>query len=256
MTYRSLSLYSPDFNPHGERKIESSAPPPGIRFRHIAFFLLGAILVGCLIGALIGIAVYGVARSNYVGEMVFAISLYATLIVGYHWTSQEREWTGLRARFSPVGKKPLILGASAAVALVLFTWMVASLLEWAGVKVGEYPTPLVLPRDWKQLPLAFFLLVIVAPMCEELIFRGLLLDWLKQKMNVRLAALILSMVFAALHDNAFAHGIIGWIIFSGRFLMGLAASAFAIKYRSLRPSTIMHGTLNGIACISELLGNA
>jgi membrane protease YdiL (CAAX protease family) len=89
-----------------------------------------------------------------------------------------------------------------------------------------------------------------------LIFRGLLLDWLKQKINVRLAAVILSAAFALLHYNGFSHGAIGWILFGGRFFIGLAASAFAIKYRSLRPSTILHGTLNGIGCVYALLSNA
>ena len=77
--------------------------------------------------------------------------------------------------------------------------------------------------------------------------------WLKAKINVRVAALILSVIFALLHDNGFANGAVGWLAFSERFLLGLAASAFAVKYRSLLPSLVMHGTLNAIVCIASVL---
>jgi hypothetical protein len=39
----------------------------------------------------------------FVAGCVGWISLNAARIVGYHWSSEERDWTGLRARFSPVG---------------------------------------------------------------------------------------------------------------------------------------------------------
>jgi len=53
---------------------------------------------------------------------------------------------------------------------------------------------------------------------EELLFRGLLLDWLKQKMNVWMAAAILSVIFSLLHANPFSLGAVGWFAFSARFL--------------------------------------
>lgn len=85
--------------------------PPPIQFRHIALLLLGGIVIGGLIGFLIGLAAYGFTDSKFVIEAPFGISVYATLVVGYDWTSREQGWAGLPARFSPVDRKPLILGA-------------------------------------------------------------------------------------------------------------------------------------------------
>jgi uncharacterized protein len=90
---------------------------------------------------------------------------------------------------------------------------------------------------------------------DELLFRGLLLDWLKQKMNVWMAAAILSVIFSLLHANPFSLGAVGWFAFSARFLQGLTASAFAIKYRSLRPAFVLHATWNAIGCIASVLND-
>jgi membrane protease YdiL (CAAX protease family) len=253
MTYRSLSLDSSDFNPKDQRKIDPSAPPP-IRFRHIALLLLGSMVAGSLVGLLAGIPAYRFTHSKFVMAMVFGTSLYGSFIIGYHWLSQEQEWDSLRARFSPVAKKTLILSALGAVALIVFIATVGWILRWAGIKLKDVPSAIEL-ETWTQLPFALLLIAVVGPLAEELLFRGLLLDWLRQKMNVWRAAVILSLVFALLHDNGFASGAVGWLAFSDRFLLGLAASALAIKYHSLRPSFAMHATLNGIACIAGVLGN-
>jgi membrane protease YdiL (CAAX protease family) len=257
MTYRSLSHYSPDFIPANEpdgplppsMRVRPAREP--IRFRHIALFLLGSIAAGSFIAVLTGVLAYGLTLSMFVAGSVAEISLYATLIVGYHWTSQERDWTGLRARFSPVGRKPLVLSALAAVAVIAFISVVHWILLRAGVKLADVPLPVVL-QNWMQLPLALALIVVLAPLAEELVFRGLLLDWLRQKMNVGLAAIILSVFFSLLHDNYFASGVIGWLAFTDRFLLSLGASALTIKYRSLRPAVVMHATFNAIGVFASV----
>jgi membrane protease YdiL (CAAX protease family) len=223
-----------------------------ILFRHIALFLLGSITAGCFIAVLIGVLAYGLTHSMFVAGCVGGISLNATLIVGYHWSSEEWDWTGLRARFSPVGRMPLVLSALGAFAIIAFISITHWILLWAGVRVADLPDPIVLER-WAQLPLAFVLIVVLAPLTEELLFRGLLLDWLKQKMNVWPAAVILSVLFSLLHDNHFASGAIGWLAFTDRFLMGLGASALTIKYRSLRPAVVMHATFNAIGVFTSFL---
>jgi uncharacterized protein len=98
--------------------------------------------------------------------------------------------------------------------------------------------------------------VLVAPLTEELLFRGLLLDWLKQTMNVWMAAAILSVIFSLLHANPFSLGAVGWFAFGARLLQGLIASAFAITYRSLRPAFVLHATWNAIGCIVSVLNDA
>ena len=246
MTYRSLSRFSPDFHPNAAFTAVLDAPR--IRFRHVALLLLGSVVAGGFVGILLGILAYGFTQSNFVGAFVFGMSLYGSFLLGYHWVAQERDWTSLRVRFAPVGAKPLVLGALLALALIGLVSAVYQGLLWAGIKVADVPSPLEL-ESLKQIPLALLLIVVAAPIAEELLFRGLLLDWLRQRMNVWLAASILSVVFSLIHNNPFSSGAIGWLAFTHRFLVGLAASALAIKYRSLRPSLVLHATLNAAACL-------
>jgi membrane protease YdiL (CAAX protease family) len=254
VTDRSLSHYNPDFTPDIESKVDARDPLP-IRFRDVALFLLGSGFIGCFIGLLIGLPVYGLTHSNFVAGSVAAISLYATLTVGYHWTAEKRDWPGLHALFSPVGRKPLQLSALTAIAIIAFLYMGRWILLVVDIKFAEVPPPVTLD-SWTQLPLAFLALVLVAPLTEELLFRGLFLDWLKQTMNVRMAAAILSAVFSLLHANPFSLGAVGWWTFGARFLQGLTASAFAIKFRSLRPAFVLHATWNAIGCMASVLNDA
>ncbi len=110
-----------------------------------------------------------------------------------------------------------------------------------------------MPSSLCQLPLAIAVVVVLGPLSEELIFRGLLLDWLRQKMAVWPAALLISLLFAFLHDIGFKNEVVVWIAFAVRFLLGMGASFFAIRYRSLRASFVMHATLNGCVCLASVL---
>lgn len=224
-----------------------------IRFRHIALLLLGGIIGGMILGILASLGAYEFTKSKFVTGTVFGFTLYGSLILGYHWSAQERNWLSLRGRFAPIGRTPLMLGALAAPALIALTSMLGLMLKMAGISLKDTPDLPILPHHWVQLPFALLLIVILAPICEELIFRGLLLDWLQQKMNVWIAALILGVVFSLLHSNPFSLGAVGWLAFFHRFLIGISASALAIKYRSLWPSFTLHATVNGIACIAAMV---
>jgi membrane protease YdiL (CAAX protease family) len=227
-----------------------------IRFRHIALLLIGGIIVGVVTAIIMAAPVYVFSHSKFALSAIFGICLYGAWIVGYHWLSAKYRWTDLGTRFAPVGKRVLALSTLAGIGLVLFIASAAELLQWAGIKIDHIPTPDILPQNWRELPLAIFVIVFVGPIAEELIFRGLLLDWLKQKMNVWAAAIILSVIFSLLHANPFSMGAVGWLAFSHRLLLGLTASALVIKYHSLRPSLVMHGTMNAVACITSMFSSA
>jgi membrane protease YdiL (CAAX protease family) len=137
--------------------------------------------------------------------------------------------------------------------LIAVTSLLGWLLKMAGINFKETPGPSILPHHRAQLPFALLLIVILAPICEELIFRGLLLDWLRQTINVWIAALILSALFSLLHFNPSSLGAVGWLAFFHRFLIGIGGSALTIKYRSLWPSFTLHATVNGIACVAAMV---
>src|SRR5229473_6572577 len=84
---------------------------------------------------------------------------------------------------------------------------------WRGRRAGrsrptqDIPAQAGLPSNLRQLPLAIAGVVVLGPFSEELIFHGLLLDWLKQRMAVWPAALIVSLLFAFIHNISFKNGI-------------------------------------------------
>jgi membrane protease YdiL (CAAX protease family) len=174
-------------------------------------------------------------------------------IVGYQRLSRTRDWASLQERFSRVSGWVILVSALGGVFLILLPWGLVEILELAGIKIPDVPAQAVLPSNLLQVPLAIAGVVVLGPLSEELIFRGLLLDWLRQKMAVWPAVLIISLFFAFLHNISFRNGIVDWIAFGVRFLLGTGTSFFVIRYRSLRPSFVMHAMLNACACLASVL---
>jgi membrane protease YdiL (CAAX protease family) len=174
-------------------------------------------------------------------------------IVGYQRLSRTRGWESLQERFSRVDGWIILVSALGGLFLILLPWGLGEMLELVGIKIPDVPAQAVLPSNLLQVPLAIAGVVVLGPLSEELIFRGLLLDWLRQKIAVWPAALIISLFFAFLHNISFKSGIVDWIAFGVRFLLGVGASFFAIRYRSLRPSFVMHAMLNGCVCLASVL---
>jgi membrane protease YdiL (CAAX protease family) len=222
---------------------------PTVKLRDIFLLLIGAIITE--IATVVPLLLFGLSRFFTLIVSVLVGSLW--WIVGYQRLSRTRGWESLQVRFSPVNGWIILAGALGGLVLVFLPWGVAEILELAGIKIPEIPAQPVLPSNLRELPLAIAGLVVLGPLSEELIFRGLLLDWLKQRMAVWPAAVSISLLFAFLHNIAFKNGIFGWIAFGDRFLLGVGTSFFAIRYRSLRASFAMHATLNGCACIASVL---
>jgi membrane protease YdiL (CAAX protease family) len=174
-------------------------------------------------------------------------------IAGYQVLSRSRGWDGLQIRFSGVAGRIMLGSAAGAVALMFLSSAVAIFLDRVGIKVTDIRPNTVMPSDLGQLPLAIVSIVVIAPLGEELMFRGLLLDWLRQRVAAWPAILIMSLIFAFLHNNNLSSGISGWLIFAHRFLLGVGTSFLALQYNSLRASFVLHATNNGIACVVSAL---
>jgi membrane protease YdiL (CAAX protease family) len=222
---------------------------PRVRLWDIFLLMIGAIIAE--IAVVVPLHVFRPALFLTISVSVIVGSIW--WLVGYQSLSRSRGWLSLLDRFSPVQGRVILAGVLGGLALLLIPWGIAEILDLEGIKIPDIPAQAVLPSHLRQLPLAIAGVVVLAPLSEELIFRGLLLDWLRQKMAVWPAALVISLLFALLHDISFKNGIVSWIAFAVRFLLGVGASFFAIRYRSLRPSFAMHATLNGYACLASIL---
>ena len=101
------------------------------------------------------------------------------------------------------------------------------------------------------LPAVFLVVVIIGPAAEELMVRGLLLDWLRQKMAVWPAILVSALVFGLLHGIALHAGPSGWLQFGYRILLGILTAYLTARYQSLRPSFVFHATNNCFVVIAS-----
>jgi membrane protease YdiL (CAAX protease family) len=234
-------------NPHALQPVQPA------RLRDIALLLVGGLIVGAVLGVIALAVVRSFTHSKFVAGITWGTAVYGSWLLGYEWLAENRGWDTLRARFSRTRPKVLLGAAVSGICLTVLVSATGVLLRWFGIEVVPLPWPAILPRNVSQLIFALALIAILGPLAEEVIFRGLLLDWLKAKINVWAAALILSVIFALLHNNGFKLGAIGALAFGVRMALGLASSGFAIRYRSLRPCFVMHATFNGVACVIGVL---
>ena len=98
-----------------------------------------------------------------------------------------------------------------------------------------------------NMPLSIWIslaITVVSPFCEEVFFRGFLFAGLRQKMDWKLAAVISSAFFAALH--------LEWTALLPIFLLGLFFAFLYERSRSLWPSIVMHA-MNNIISFGVLL---
>ncbi|HLK43013.1 MAG TPA: CPBP family intramembrane glutamic endopeptidase [Thermoleophilia bacterium] len=131
--------------------------------------------------------------------------------------------------------------AAALVVAVIAVNLVADGLTNASVKQGIAPTHD--PRthgQWVALVIALVALIVVAPVAEEFVFRGLAFATLGRYSLVASAAL-----FAVAHGMA--------VLLVPVFLAGLALGYARQRTGSLYTGMAMHMTLNAIALVAALL---
>ena len=90
-----------------------------------------------------------------------------------------------------------------------------------------------------EFVLAFIVLVVIAPLAEELLFRGYLLGKLRKHVRTWLAVLITSVVFAFVH--------LAWNVGIDVFALSLVLCLLRVWTGSLWPSILLHMIKNGIA---------
>ncbi len=93
--------------------------------------------------------------------------------------------------------------------------------------------------------LTFIMTVIVAPILEETVFRGLLYTRLKRAMPPLAAMIISAIVFGAVHGT--------WIALIYASLLGFLLAWVLERYRSLLASIMLHCGFNAFALVSDKL---
>ena len=161
--------------------------PESLHFRligNILFISLIPLLI--LWPALFGISLNNIRRS-----------------LGLHWDNLRKSikdfFAGLTGFFAAWPFLYLILILSA----YIFSWLKIDMTK------GIHPIAPVLmeARTPGMISVIFILGVVVAPIVEEIMFRGALYSWLRQRLNLAGAVIISAMIFALVHPQ----GLIGFL---------------------------------------------
>jgi len=191
---------------------------------------LGLLMVG------IGFGLSLVDRWEAVPGVLGANALAAAVVLGWgrYRTGQSTRAIFRFRAFSPGLLLPMsvfLLGAS----VVLSDFDNA--VRWA------WPMPPEFEELFRQLLaggfLSFLLLVIEAPVVEELVFRGLLQRGLIARQGVRQALVLQAILFAALHLNPWQ--------FVPAFFIGLFLGWLFVKTGSLGICILFHAAWNGLS---------
>jgi membrane protease YdiL (CAAX protease family) len=218
---------------------------PGVSGRRLLLTLaLWAVLVAVVLGVTILVARFlvrpwAVAHRADLGAIFVAeayVSLLAALLLAFGGPAGLRDT--LRFRFTSV--------ADLAVALV--AWLVALI---AGGLLTEALMPLFGQPQSNTVALLgqsfdpLFVIVIVptvcllAPFCEELLFRGVLFGWLARHVPLPVSVVITAAIFAGAHLLP--------TLFPILFVFGLATTLIRASTNSTLNSFAMHATQNTFA---------
>lgn len=158
-----------------------------------------------------------------------------------------RSGVGVRETYplSAVSARVLVLTA------VLILGAVILLSDIDNLTRSVFPPPDALVEAFESLlnagdyPLSsFFLLVVVAPVTEEVLFRGLILKGFLAHYSRRRAILLSALLFAVMHTNPWQ--------FISAFVAGVILAWLLIETGSLLPCLFAHAVANGTAYLAGL----
>lgn len=175
----------------------------------------------------------------YAAAMVVIIKLSAKIKKEAKTTREELGLTGLPT-WTDIGLAPVsfvayivvggVIMAIAEALLSRFSWFDANEAQDVGFKILSTPLDRII---------AFVALVVVAPICEEIIFRGWLYGKLRSKMSMWAAILVVSVFFGIMHGQ--------WNVGINVFVLSIFLCLEREVTGTIYASILTHMIKNGIA---------
>lgn len=129
-------------------------------------------------------------------------------------------------------------------ASVLLTALWITLLQTVGVGFA-WPGSLSNPQNAAEYLLALLCAAVVPALCEELLFRGLLLHLLRRRLGDRAGAILSAVLFAMLHLS-----LPGLVTLTA---IGLFLSLLVIRTNRLWAAVVFHAVYNGVVIVMNAL---
>jgi uncharacterized protein len=208
-------------------------------------------IVASVVGASIGFAITG-DTSGHVGALTTALSTFGQFgtwlaLLLYIAHSKGRS---LRDDFGLTFQLEDWWAPFAGIGLFL----VGSALIYPLVSIANANQQVVDDlREAGGAKLAVFAVVasIVAPVCEELLFRGLLLRALRRRMSPEMAVIVQALAFALAHPML-SPSLGDFAVVPALFLLGAASGVVAVRRGDLSASIMMHIGFNLVTTLLAL----
>jgi membrane protease YdiL (CAAX protease family) len=207
-------------------------------------FLFGVVSVGRL---LLGPkAKLGTVSAEFFVPLAVAATFYLALLLVMRSLAKRRGRALCVSHLPSIGLRPVLFAALSGISLGIYLIGIFGLSLTSLFR--NHPMPhevLPLPQSFGQLMAFGLVAVLIAPLTEELYWRGLVLDCLQQKVAPCVSAAITALLFSLSHFLFLIQpGIFGWMATAGITGLGLLA-AFWVQYtRSLRPAIAAHASYN------------
>ena len=189
--------------------------------------------------------------SSQAGIAITIQALASVLVLAFMYTLITVKYElpfGAVIGWRPIKQRPLFYGASYCGAGVLLAFTVG--LASHVMSMPEQPTPFEdLLRDPSSLLLVAGFGIAIAPLVEELIFRGFVFS-VFERAHGRLAAVVITAgSFSLIHGPQYGWH---WQILVLLLYVGIVFGAVRAKTRSIVPSTIIHAAYNTTLLIGLL----
>jgi len=161
----------------------------------------------------------------------------------------------LPARFAPLSRKDALIGVAAGVGAVIVSGAVEYLSDrYLHTNLAQDSnTIMVLPHRIDQLALGVFTVAILAPLTEEVYFRGIVLGWMRRHWGMAWAIALSSLVFGMMHLKWLTPGGTSGMVATAELVaMGILLALVAVRTGSLWTSVITHGVNNLLAALAAV----
>ncbi|MCR5154879.1 MAG: CPBP family intramembrane metalloprotease [Lachnospiraceae bacterium] len=183
--------------------------------------------------------------SGFFSTILF-IATFATLVVGFFWYRGvfRKEDAGIKSLSPKIFLPMVLLGIGGQFVISLVLTKVTEIIP-AGI-TEQYSQMMESVLAEGNVFLSAVSTVILAPMAEELLYRGISLGYAKRSLSVISAALLQAVLFGIYHANII-QGVYA-------FLIGLVFAYVYLLFNTIWASILLHACFNAAAYLSVLMG--
>lgn len=177
------------------------------------------------------------------GLLSYAISSWLAVALAFVWTTRQT----LRSDVFRFRRLTLPAIAASLIGFGIVTAGVPIVTHWLASVTGHRSQDVRIDfHDAKAIAIVVFLFVVTTPVTEEILYRGLLVSWLRrigwQDSNILAFGTV---IFAANHIIP-----LGLVWAAAMILLGLVTYALRLRYESLSPAWLVHTLFNAQLTLS------